>query len=83
MPMSKCMLVVNGSALNSVRVEQWPVASPLLNEIASFVHDMCSKKPGTGSMIVDRFSSNGMLDAKMLPILCLWVIVTDAMCSYN
>lgn len=38
------------------------MASPLLNEIASFVHDMCSRKPGTG--VYDRFSSNGMLDAK-------------------
>lgn len=38
----------------------------LLNEIA-FVHDVCSRKPGTE--VYDPFSSNGMLNLKRLPIL--------------
>ena len=61
------MLVVNGSALNRLLVGQWPVAfTSLLNEIA-FVHDVCSRKPGTE--VYDPFSSNGMRNLKRLPIL--------------
>ena len=43
------------------------VASPLLNEIA-FVHDMCSRKPGTGLIGSVQI---GMLNAKMLQILSM------------
>ena len=44
------------------------VASSLLNEIASFVHDMCSRKPGTGLIGSVQI---GMLNAKMLQILSM------------